>query len=122
MAKSLFFYALGVILLAASALGDEEMLILTVDEPVETGELSLLGLQCLSHLEGAYLVQGDERAAGRLARTGASFSEITRAYPGEEVYLLRPRSFKDEMQFSEVLLRVGPGTYLTTVETHRIDE
>ncbi|MFH1313532.1 MAG: hypothetical protein ABIJ00_09965, partial [Candidatus Eisenbacteria bacterium] len=96
MLKSLFFYALAVVLLAGLTYADEEMLILRVEDPAEAEVLGSLGFHYLSRLPDAYLVSGDEQAVGRLAGSGISFTEITRTHPGEEVYLLKPRSFKDE--------------------------
>ncbi|HVP58616.1 MAG TPA: M20/M25/M40 family metallo-hydrolase, partial [bacterium] len=69
----------------------------------------------------SYLVEGDDVAAGLLSQAGAKSSAIATLQPGDEVFLLRPRSFREEVLYSRAFHRVAEGMYLATVAKDQVD-
>jgi photosystem II stability/assembly factor-like uncharacterized protein len=104
------------------AAADEEALILKVEKPVSSAALSKLGFLHLADLNDAYLVQGDEQARNRLAAAGIGFVEIGPIYPGEDVFLLRPRGPSNEPLYTAALDHLGKGEYLAKIGCHEIDD
>lgn len=107
---------------AGAVLADEQALVLTVAKPVETETLRSAGLEFLADLGESYLVEGDQPAVTRLERSGAAFSVITSALPADEIFLVRPRSFRDEVAYSGALYEVGPSVYIARIVRSEIDD
>ncbi|MFH1218929.1 MAG: M20/M25/M40 family metallo-hydrolase [Candidatus Eisenbacteria bacterium] len=117
-----FFCFIVVILATGLALADEESLILAVDKPVGIETVRHAGLHYLTDLGDRLLVEGDQPAADRLALAGVQFSVIAGLRPGDEIFLLRPRSFRDELLYGGVLHEVGTGQYLATIAKDEVDD
>ena len=107
---------------SASALADEESLILSVEKPIETGIMRTAGFHFLTDLGSSYLIEGDDVAAARLSKAGAGFSVVTSMRPGDEVFLLKPRSFRGELLYAGAIFKVGDGTYITTMARNEVDD
>jgi hypothetical protein len=122
MPRVVRFCALLIVLAAGSALADEEAVVLKVEKIPEGEGLRALGLQYLTDFGDAYLVQCDAPAVAGLDRAGWEFTEVIRLCPGDEAYLLRPRSLEAEAVYSGALIEVASGVYLTAVRPHRVRE
>jgi photosystem II stability/assembly factor-like uncharacterized protein len=122
MRRFSLFCILVVSLGVSVAMADEQLLVLAVQKPIAAEILHAAGLEFLADLHGYYLVEGDELAAGRLKRSGANFSVVTIAEPGDEIFLVRPASIRDEVLYSAALHEVGPGVYVTKIARSEIDD
>lgn len=122
MRRLVFFCVFAAILASGLAFGDEESLILSVEKPVAIDLMRQAGLRYLADLGDAYLVDGDKPAADRLSASGADFTTIASARPGDEIFLLRPRNLGDEMFYGSALFKVAPGLYLAAIQRHQIDD
>jgi photosystem II stability/assembly factor-like uncharacterized protein len=107
---------------SALAFADEESLVLKVEKPVAVAAMRTAGFHFLTDLGSSYLVEGDKQAAARLEQGGAKFSVITPVLPGDEIFLLRARSFRDELLYSGVLYQVGEGLYITKMARSEVDD
>jgi len=116
------FCILAAALASSTAFADEESLILSVQKPLETGVMRTAGFHFLTDLGTSYLIEGDDVAVGRLSQAGAEFSVVTSMRPGDEVFLLKPRSFRDEVLYSGALFKVGDGAYITTMARDEVDD
>lgn len=105
-----------------TAAADEQSLVLLVQKPIAAETMQAAGLEFLADLRGSYLVEGDELAAGRLRRSGANLAVVTFSEPGDEIFLVRPKSIRDEVLYSGALYEVGPGVYITKIALSEIDD
>jgi len=122
MLRGVLCFGLMMALLACPAFADETDLVVRVDKSVGAGTLRTAGLSYLTDLGEDYLVLGDSHSLERLAARGIESEVVTLLAPGEEVFLLRPRTFRGEVLFSDLLTSLGAGQYLATIETHRIED
>lgn len=110
--RTLVWYIILVAGLPTLLLGQPGTVILQVDKSLEAEDLWSMGLMHLANLRDSYLVQGDDRAVERLARFTEDFALLADVNPGQEVYLVRPANYKDEVFYSQFLIEVGGGNYL----------
>jgi len=122
MLRGIICFGLTLVLLTGLALADEGELVLRVDKSAGARALSAAGLLYLADLGEDYLVFGDTRARERLEQRGITTEAVAFLSPGEEIFLLRPRTFHGEVLFSDLLTSLGGGDYLATIETHQIED
>ncbi|MGD8627518.1 MAG: YCF48-related protein [bacterium] len=122
MLRGVIFLGLTLVLLAGLASAGEGELILRVDKSVGAEALRAAGMLYLADLDEDYLVFGDVRGRERLEQRGISVETVALLSPGEEIFLLRPRTFQGEVLFSGLLTGLGGGDYLATMETRRIED
>ncbi|MFZ1948224.1 MAG: M20/M25/M40 family metallo-hydrolase [bacterium] len=80
------------------------------------------GIRYLADLGVNCLVEGDELAVARLKDAGAAFVPVAVLRPGEDVYLLKPRTLAGEITYAGGLFEVGRGQYVTTIAKHDIEQ
>jgi photosystem II stability/assembly factor-like uncharacterized protein len=117
-----FFWLLAVVIGSACALADEQSFVMSVDKPNDPGVMREAGFRFLADLGSSYLVEGDDVASARLAQAGAEFSVVAHARPGEEIFLLGARSFRDELIYSGVLAGVGDNLYVAAIPRDAVDD
>lgn len=122
MFRGSLYSGLVLILLTGLALADEVEMVLMVEKSAGARLLSADGLLYLADLGEDYLVFGDSRGRERLRLRGINPEEVAVLSPGEEIFLLRPRTFQGEVLFSDILPSLGGGRYLATAETHEIED
>lgn len=95
---------------AAPAAGDH--VVFDIARPADADALRSAGLLFLADLGDAVLVQGDERAADKLAASGLDFRPLLRVERDQRVLLLKARHPSDEAFYSKALVPLGRGRYL----------
>lgn len=111
-----------VVLASGMAIADESSLVGLVAKPVAPEIMRQAGIHYLADLGINYLVEADDFAVERLGASGVKFSSVTALRPGEDIYLLTPRSLGGEAAYAGVLFEVSRDLYLTTIAKHEVDQ
>lgn len=122
MLRSVLSIAAILTLAAIPAFAFQDFCVLKVEKGVAADALWSMGFLYLADLGDAYLVEGDDRAVGRLSGAGARFSPITTVSRGEHVFLLRPHAAEADILFTKILFDLGDGTYLAKLRIERAEE
>ncbi|MGQ9811293.1 MAG: YCF48-related protein [bacterium] len=111
-----------VILCLFSAISFSDEFDVVIKSPkIDKSIVERCGLMLLASGDDYLLLQGDLPALERLRSQGIGFSEIASIEPGENVFLLRPRTPEAEIIYGEIFKPVDQSTYLATARLSEIE-
>lgn len=110
-------------LLASIGVSSGDEFDLVIKTPiVDFSNLTQYGLIPLYTANDYLIARGDPVAVGKFEGAGYRFEEIGVVEPGEEVYLLRPRTPDAEVFYRGILKRLDEHTYLATARIADLEE
>jgi photosystem II stability/assembly factor-like uncharacterized protein len=122
MMRGVVCLCLTLVLLTGLALAEEDDLVLRVHRSAGARALGAAGFLYLADLGEDYLVFGDAACTERLRQMGIPAEAVAFLSPGKEIFLLKARTFQGEVRFSGLLIDLGGGRYLATIDTHRAED